>query len=76
MAFEVFVGVEILAGGVDVGVAEEFLDGDDVTAALQEPRGVGGGICEAWRLSLLPFGRWFFESSEQMRLSSGLSRIF
>jgi hypothetical protein len=25
LAFEIFVGVEILAGGVDVGVAEELL---------------------------------------------------
>jgi hypothetical protein len=42
LAFEDFVGVEVLTGGVDVGVAEEFLDGDDVASAFQEP----GGECE------------------------------
>ena len=41
MAFEVFVGVEVLAGGVDVGVAEELLHRYDVGAALKKPRGVG-----------------------------------
>ena len=40
MAFEVFVGVEILSCGVDVGVAEEFLHRDDVASAFQETRGV------------------------------------
>jgi hypothetical protein len=32
LAFPILVGVEVLAGGV-VGVAEEFLDGDDVASA-------------------------------------------
>ena len=30
LAFQILVGVEVLAGGVDVGVAEEFLHRDDV----------------------------------------------
>jgi hypothetical protein len=40
LAFEVFVGVQVLAGGVDVGVAKEFLDSDDVASTLQQPRSV------------------------------------
>jgi len=42
LAFEIFIGVEVLAGSVDVGVAQEFLDGDDIATALQQP----GGECE------------------------------
>jgi hypothetical protein len=30
-----------LAGGVDVGVAEKALDGDDVASRLKQP----GGVC-------------------------------
>ena len=64
-----------MADCVDVGVAEEFLDGDDVAAAFQESRGVS--VAEfmqrcVFNSCLLGDG---FESSEQMRLSSGLSRI-
>jgi hypothetical protein len=33
LAFQVLVGVQVLAGGVDVAVAEQLLDGDDVVAA-------------------------------------------
>jgi hypothetical protein len=32
LALDVFVGAEVLASGVDVGVAEEFFDGDGVAS--------------------------------------------
>jgi hypothetical protein len=38
LSFQILIGVEVLAGGFDVRMAEEFLDRDDVGAALQEPR--------------------------------------
>ena len=39
MAFQVLVGVQVLAGGVDVGAAKELLHRDDVASALQQLRG-------------------------------------
>jgi hypothetical protein len=48
LAFQVLVGVQVLAGGVDVGVAEEFLHRDDVASALQEPRDISvASLCPA-----------------------------
>ena len=39
LPFQILVGVEILADGVDVGVAEEFLDRDDVAPARDQGEG-------------------------------------
>jgi hypothetical protein len=41
LAFQILVGVQVLSGRVDVGVAEELLHRDDVASALQEPCRVG-----------------------------------
>jgi hypothetical protein len=54
LAFEGFVGVEVLLGGLDVAVTHQFLHGDDVTAAFQQSRGIG--VAEFVERGVLDFG--------------------
>lgn len=41
LALQCFVGVEVLAGGFDVAVTHQLLDGDDIAARLKVPGGIG-----------------------------------
>ena len=61
-----------MAGGFDVAVAEETLNGDDVGARLQEPRGVGMSEFVEGGLFYLCLGRDVFESPEKVACSPAL----
>ena len=72
-AFKGVVGAQVLAGGVEVGVAEEVLDGHDIAAALQEARCVG--VAELVEVCVFDAdaGGYVFQPAEHLVSAEALS---
>lgn len=70
LALEGVVGIEVLAGGVEVGVTHEVLHRHDVAPLFKEARGVGvAEFMQSCVLDLRPLC-YTLQSPEEMRLSS------